>query len=239
MDLDLPIKDIVDVFKQDFKPQECSGIYNLTHQDIIYTMTKLKQFILHAQLEEVSEDELKELFQFINEDEILETYINEIIAPFAPTTMVGQTLESEFVGSIGIYNRFALEKEKQQGAIMIAPILVVCTLIQNAYLFIDDVVNSHDIYYCLDQCEKHDISIEEIYCHVVHLIIKPLLEVLHYRVLNPSQNIPQYIVTSFGLIEAEYASEHGQEIAKQIEKTLDNMLKSLTSEMHDDENIIN
>lgn len=240
--MDIPIKDIVEAFKQDFNPQECEGIYNLTHQEIIFTITKLKQFILHAQLQEVTFTELEALFNFIQNDDILETYINELIAPFAPGVMVGQTLESEFVGSIGIYDRFAHEKERQGGTIMIAPILVVCTLIQNAYLFINDMMLHHDLGYGIDKCKElseRDIEIEDIYRHVVHLIIKPLLEVLHYRVLNPSQNIPQYIVTSFGLIEAEYAIEHGHEITEQIEKTLDDMLKSLTPEDIRKDNLIN
>ncbi len=240
--MDIPIKDIVEAFKQDFNPQECEGIYNLTHQDIIFTITKLKQFILHAQLQEITFSELEELFNFIQSDEVLETYINELVAPFAPGMMVGQTLESEFVGSIGIYDRFAYEKERQGGTIMIAPILVVCTLIQNAYLFINDIMLHHDISYCLDKCKglsERQIEIEDIYRHVVHLIIKPLLEVLHYRALNPTQNIPQYIVTSFGLIEAEYAIEHGHEITQQIEKTLDDMLKSLTPEDIKQNNLIN
>lgn len=242
MQMDIPIKDIVDAFKQDFDPHECEGLYNLTHQEIIFTLAKLKQFVLHSQLQDITLEELEALFEFIQNDEILEVYINELVAPFAPGMMIGKTLESEFVGSIGIYDRFASEKEKQGGTIMIAPILVVCTLIQNAYLFINEMMLHHGMDDCIEKCKRlseREIEIENIYRHVVHLVIKPFLEVLNYRVLSPEHPIPQYIVTSFGLIEAEYAVEHGHEITQQIEKTLDDMLKSLTPEAVLKKEIIN
>lgn len=236
--MDLPINDIVLAFKQEFKADECEELYQLAQQDILFTKEKLREFIHQGLSEDITHYELESLFEFIQTNTVMEVYINEIIAPFAPGMMIGKNIETEFVGSIGIYNRFASEKEQQVGAIMIAPIVVVCSLIQNAYLFVNDIEN---VTQAIERCKvlsEESMDSVQLYQHLIHLLIKPFYEVLDYRLLEPKKDIPQYIVTSFGLIEANYAIAHGKEIVKQIEKTLSDLLSSLEPQLKE-ESIIN
>lgn len=237
--MDMPIKDITAAFKQTFEPQQCKEFYQLTNIQVAFTITKLKQFILHSTLENISQLQLEELFAFIQKDEVIETYMNEFIAPNAPGMMIGKNVEGEFIGSIGLYNQFAKEIKKQEGSIMLAPILIVSAVIQNAYLFINDIETHHDITYCLERCQKaghQTIDIHDIYEHVVNIIIRPLYEVLNYRIMAPERNVPHYIVTSFGLISGEYALGHGDEIIQQIEQSLSKLMESISSKKEEDTN---
>ena len=227
--MDEALKEIVKAFKQDFKPEQCENFYRLTNEQLIFTIGRLKQLMYHTN-EEITPFDLEGLFYFIQQDEVVEIFMNELIAPYTPGRMVGSNLEGEFVRSIGMYDHFSKEIGNQEGAIMIAPILVVCSIIQNAYLFINDLDAKEDIQECLERCQSESeqlIDMHTIYDHVVHIILKPLLEVLLYRSLQKDKNVPQFIITSFGLITAEYAIEHGNEISKQIEESLASVVNSI------------
>lgn len=220
--MDMQLEQLVQSFKEEFKETECQEFYRIDQEVIEAKINAFNYFIEKMENDEVQIDDLKRLLEFIQNDDVLEIFMNEFITPYAPGKMVASTLEGEFVGSIGVYDRFTGEKDKQVGAIMIAPILVVCSIIQNGYLFIQDI-DCEDMEYYLENSKaisNSGIDYEKMYSHIINLVVKPFIEVVEFRLQAPKRNVPQYIITSFGLIGAKQSLAYGNDIIKQIEDAL-------------------
>ena len=221
--MDVPFNEIMKAFKKDYNKEVCQDFFNLTTAQLLDTKAKLESY---------SEDkeDLTSLCHYIEQDDVLAVFINDFIVNDTPASMVGSSIESEFINSIHVFERFEQELESQQGAIIIAPLIVVCPVIQNAYLFVNDMMEKGSIEDALERCYQisHEtLDQEMVYHHLCSIILKPFYEIISYHLEKPNLDIPQYLVSSFGKVKADYALTQGNQLIDGIEKSLNEALSNI------------
>lgn len=223
--MQLPMQQIVDAFKQRFEISSCLDFYNIDTKIVSKTIDELNSFINDG-------EEIDDLIEYIQNNNVFEKYINELIAPLVPSELVGENVNRQFFSSIGMYEQIAKQKQEVQGTIVIAPVMVSASLIQNAYLFVNDIYTIDDVYRML---EVEKLEINDIYDHIINILCVPLLEVLNYRLSHPNEGIPHYIVSTFGLIKADSNLNYADDIINRIEDSI----KQMIEEFSDSKDVLN
>lgn len=211
--MQLPIQQIIDNFKEDFKKEDCPQFYNIESSILVNTIQDLEEYMTQTK-------DFMDLIYYIQNSQIFEIYINELIAPLVPDELVGENIEKQFLGSVGVYQRIAMQKQGNENAIVISSINVSASLIQNAYLYVCEIRDIDDLKDIAQTMELTDI-----YEHIINILCVPLKEVLKFRELVLECQVPHYIVSTFGLINADYAFTMGQEIIKRIEETFNQFMQ--------------
>ncbi len=221
--MDVPFNEIMKAFKKDYNKEVCQDFFNLTTAQLLDTKAKLESYL-------EDKEDLTSLCHYIEQDDVLAVFINDFIVNDTPASMVGSSIESEFINSIHVFERFEQELESQQGAIIIAPLIVVCPVIQNAYLFVNDMMEKGSIEDALERCYQisHEtLDQEMVYHHLCSIILKPFYEIISYHLEKPNLDIPQYLVSSFGKVKADYALTQGNQLIDGIEKSLNEALSNI------------
>lgn len=211
--MQLPIQQIIENFKEEFKKESCPQFYNIESSILVHTIQDLEEYMTQTK-------DFMELIYYIQNSQIFEIYINELIAPLVPDELVGESIEKQFLGSIGVYQRIAMQKQENENAIVISSINVSASLIQNAYLYVCEIRDIDDLK-SIDQT----LALADIYEHIINILCVPLKEVLKFRELALDRQVPHYIVSTFGLINADYAFSMGQEIIHRIEETFNRFMQ--------------
>ena len=230
--MDVPFNEIMKAFKKDYNKEGCQDFFTLTTTQLLDTKAKLESYL-------EDKEDLDSLCHYIEEDDVLAVFINDFIVNDTPANMVGSSIESEFINSIHVFERFAQELDNQQGAVIIAPLIVVCPVIQNAYLFVNDMMERGSIEEALERCYEvsHEtLDQDMVYHHLCSIILKPFYEIVSYHLEKPDLAIPQYLVSSFGKVKANYALEQGNQLIDGIEKSLNEALKNIDFDSFNDSN---
>ncbi len=169
-------------------------------------------------------DNFTQLFHFIKESELFELYINDMIAPLVPRQFVLNDLQGQLLGSVGFFRHILYETNENQNTIMILPMPVCCSIIQNAYLLITSV---DDVEKFLMIAAEYEMDIDFIHKQLLHILFFPLNESLLYRVLNPNKLIPHYFIMTFGVISAVYATKHSEELIEKFEDSIDHIAQEI------------
>ena len=77
------------------------------------------------------------------------------------------------------------------------------------------------------QISHETLDQEMVYHHLCSIILKPFYEIISYHLEKPNLDIPQYLVSSFGKVKADYALTQGNQLIDGIEKSLNEALSNI------------
>lgn len=223
--LQLPIQQIIETFKQSF--DNCDEFNQLDEVKITQYIEEISNLI--------EEDNIQKIVDYIKTSKIFEIYINEFIAPLVPGELVGGNIIRQFMSSINVHEQILKQKQEVEGAVIIAPVMVAASLIQNAFLFIIEINGMNELN---NIAIKENMDLETIKVHINEILFIPLLEVLKYRLMNENKPVPYFIVSTFGLINADYATHKIGELYEKIEETV-KQLNTLQLRNDDESGMIN
>ena len=141
MDYKAAIRNLFDSFTWNYTKQECPEMYRYKNEKWKDVLEKIHLFEDLSQQEEIPDHMISYLLDYIATNEQIESFINECIAPYVQNVTVGKDSTDEFYRSIEIYNRqMANNISDEHMVVLLTPIYTAASLIQNAYLFVNDIV---------------------------------------------------------------------------------------------------
>ena len=239
MDVNSAVKNLLDSFRWSYSKKDCPEMYQYKIEKLKDVIDKIHMFEDLAEEEEIPNNMILYLLDYIANNEVVESFINECIAPFVQNTTIGSDVTDEFYRSIEIYNRQISHVDDQHMVVILTPIYTASSLIQNAYLFVNDLVMYKKE---LGDYTTEELGTYDIYRYLIKLILNPLKEWILYH-LDEQEDVPVLIVSSLGTLTADFMINNAEEFLSKIQENikaqLDHMDLDELIEQEDEDNGLN
>ncbi len=234
--MDAEIRKMFESFQWSYSNENCQEMFGYTIEDYQNIVNQCRYFENTLELEQLENYQILYLLDYINTDPMIESFMNECIAPYVRNDTVGKDISDEFYRSIDIYNQHIANIEVNESVVLLTPIFTAASLIQNAYLFINDLINTG---HQLKDYAKDNLSEWDIYEYLVKMILIPIKEFSLFHLDKEDVPIPITIVSSFGTLKADYMLNHADELFARIRENISQSIEEAKERQASGNDIVN